>query len=288
MGHTSTDEPPIGRRLYEARWRQGAIFGAPSMQFGCNVLGRDGARDIVTLKPRHVRPREKLVMISHNCDIISKADPYVEALICSIEKNQDYLSNIDRNSPRYFVLDRTTGLVAAAKNRLTIEKEALAHLTPEPWPGDAVLFRRFMRWLGRRYDRPEYPDAYNELVVTPVQRLCARLREQGDPNFRIFNEIVYEVRVSMPSNELPPYEVEFVLMHDRETLTQAEADAIDGVFGAIQSGVDARFAQLDPMPVLLTEEQMSLALYRRTGLLFLEDMSYQGDEVVGLEPRNAG
>src|SRR5579883_617530 len=60
---------------------------------------------------RKAELKEKLILISQDCDIKSDVEPYVEAFLCRAEK-QKFLSKVGPKSARWFVIDFDTGLVA--------------------------------------------------------------------------------------------------------------------------------------------------------------------------------
>jgi hypothetical protein len=91
-------EDDLGHRLHAQGWRQETTFSAPSLYFLSNHLpqqteGKGYGR-------RAVRPNERLVVVSQDCDIVVHQDtePYVEALICMVEENADRARSIDANS----------------------------------------------------------------------------------------------------------------------------------------------------------------------------------------------
>src|SRR5712691_11471393 len=80
-------------------WQQGTVFRAPAISFTWNDLSGIRA-DELAVKHRKTKAGERFVLITQDCDITAseKLEPYVEALLCRIEKNQEFLSKADRNS----------------------------------------------------------------------------------------------------------------------------------------------------------------------------------------------
>src|SRR5262245_33199693 len=116
----------LGAWLLDHGWTQGAVFRAEGAE--CSTLVRQPPEAVkLAAKPRVVRAQELLVVVSQDCDILARPDiePHVEALICKPERRRDYLDSIDRNSPRYFVVDPAEGMVAQACYRVLIAKAAL-------------------------------------------------------------------------------------------------------------------------------------------------------------------
>jgi hypothetical protein len=275
----------LGEALIEAGWRQGSVASAPSICFGWNALSTSDTEQSTSLQTRRVRAREKLVIVSQTCDIKARPsdEPYVEALICTNEKPSEYLDRIDRNSARAFVVNPATGLVAHAKYRVQLAKAVLQELRPEPWPSDETRFQRFVRWLGRRYDRPALPDAVVEAFQWPVEAVLGQLDEHQPAVSAAFSRAVHEVRLSIPASETPPFEIDMTMLIRDRDLSAEEDEALDAVEEAIRAGLDPTQARLGAVD-WKTMEEMSLAQYFASRPLFLEYLTYEGDEEEGAEP----
>ncbi len=91
MASRDTDGRLAGQRLYAAGWRQGSLFLAPGLLFGCNEFAESGGTPTVALRTRQLRAREKLVLVTQDCDIVASSDvePNVEAMICTVETRRD-------------------------------------------------------------------------------------------------------------------------------------------------------------------------------------------------------
>ncbi len=267
------------------KWRQGVLFSAPEITIVWNAFSGENPPRITT-QSRKPRSGEKFVVISQTCDIKAKKDdePYIEALLCTKERNRGYLARIDRNSARKFVISSDIDLVAEAKYRVLLEKDVLDALTPEAWPGTTERFGRFVRWLARRFDRPALPDKMVETFQIPIENILKRI--DGDyPSIGIaFSHAIYEMRVNVPEHEDPPYNLNLLMMCKQDSLSIEEADAIEYVFNTILYSLDSAIIHLDPEKRFLTDEEISLAEHRATRPLFLEYHTYKGEEIEGTEP----
>lgn len=275
-----------GDVLLEAGWRQGTLFSASTLCFSCNVLSLDGeGNERVTKQERLVKSSEKLVLISQDCDIKASVDkePYVEALICKRYK-QKFIDQVSRTSARWFVINSKTGLVAEAKYRISLAKEVLLHLLPEPWQSGSQRLDSFIRWLGRRYDRPAIPDPIVEAFQKPVESSIARLQEETPDVFSAFNRVVHDVRINLPATEIPPFDLQLVLLVDEKGLSEEEANAIDVVTSVVQATLDTNLVHLDPHVRILTEEQISLKEFYATRPMYLDYFTYRGEEIEGATP----
>lgn len=210
MALPSPDDSSYGAALFDLGWRQGALFTAP-VAYSWNSPTASGETE-QGIRP--VKPSERLVVITQDCDIVAPRyiEPCIEALVVQTERNENYLAKIDRNSARQFLVDPREHLVAVARYRVQVAKELLATSRPEPWPGGSERFGRFVRWLARRYDRPALPDALVELLQRPVERALNRLDEQDPAAGRAFTAALSEIRASLPVSDAPPFEVELVFL----------------------------------------------------------------------------
>lgn len=289
MADSGQDEQLLGDRLYSSGWKQGVIFTAPSAAFAHNTPPPNGSSTTLSIEQRAVKAKERLVLVTQDCDITAKTDdePYVEALICDT-KSASFASKIDRNSARYFLIDPATRLVANARYRVVLDKRALVALTPEPWLSSQDRFERFVRWLARRYDRPAIPDEMVKVFQDPIQQALQALDQTSPAVGAAFSRAIHEMRVNLPEHEQPPFELQLVFLIKREGLTDEETDSLFTAFDAIQGELDPKLVTLDPNPRIVTTEEISMAEYFATRPLFLEYLTYKGEEVEGAKPLPRG
>ncbi len=272
--------------MIAAGWRQGSLFEAPSVSFQYNGLAPSGTEGL-TVPRANKEKADKLILITQTCDIKSKLESRVEALVCKLQRNEQFLLNADSNSVRWFLIDPRTGLVAYAVYRLQVDKRVLQQLTPEPWHSGATRFRRFRDWLARRYDRPALPDEMVDHFQKPLEAALKRFAEDQPEMAWTFNQAVREIRVNEPDSENPPFHLRLLMMMRRGTSQdQAEAidRAIDTVMAELSNTLNPRLVILDPQPAKAAEQLISVADYFATRRLFLDYMTYQGEEIQGAEP----
>lgn len=282
MALPGPDDSSFGEALFDLGWRQGALFTAP-VAYSWNSPTETGEPE-QSIRP--VKPSERLVLITQDCDVVAPVsrEPFVEALICQTANSAEYLARIDRNSARQFVIDPERHLVAAARYRVQIAKELLANTRPEPWPSGPERFGRFVRWLARRYDRPALPDALVNYLQQPVSHALGQLHERSPAIGRAFSAAVTEIRVNLPESVDPPFSVELVFLVASRSLTGDDLQAIGAAMSAINDGVDRQFMQLVAQPRILSHEEMSVAEYFATRPLFLDNLTFRGEEVDGARP----
>jgi hypothetical protein len=195
-----------GESLLDRGWQQGALFSAPSACFTWNDLADSGADEPIIQQHRKMRSGEKFIVITQDCDIsaLEQQEPYIEALLCKIYKNREFLSKIGRNSARWFVINFDTGIVAESKYRVQFAKQVLSTLTPEPWPSSPKKLEQFIRWLARRYDRPAIPDAIVKAFQKPLEDVLIRLDKDRPDAGVAFTKAVHEVRINTLASTEPP------------------------------------------------------------------------------------
>lgn len=283
MGTSTDDALPTGKVLYEAGWRQGVVFTATSANFAHNLLPPGGSA--FELRQRLVKAKERLVLISQDCDLVAKDsdEPFVEALICDTVK-PSHAVRIDRNSAREFIIDPESHLAANAKYRISLDKSSLQPLSFSPWPSSRERFERFVIWLARRYDRPAIPDAMHEVFHRPLVEVFEALDVTSPQIAAAFSRAIREVRVNLPESETPPFDLQLVFLLRLESLTEEEANSLSAVMEAIHSKMDSHYVVLAPNPRVVTTEEISMAEYFATRPLFLEYLTYKGDEVHGAPP----
>lgn len=287
MNNISTEQRSLGDDLLDKGWQQGTLFNAPSISFCWNAISPSDSNTSELTQPmtRKVKQGEKLIIITQDCDIKVGEDkePYIEALLCKPYKKK-FLEKVSKTSARWFVVDFDKGLVAEAKYRVQIAKQVLSRLTPETWPNNSYRLDNFIRWLARRYDRPAMPDVMVEVFQKPIENKLALISEECSDTFANFNKVVHEIRVNIPQNEIPPFDLHLVLIVNPEGLSREEADAIDYVIGSIKECLDLRLVHLDEDIRVLTEDEITLREHRATRPMYLDYYTYKGEEPDGAKP----
>lgn len=274
-----TEESHIGQELYRLGWRQGTLFTG----IGLAVVAHE-RRSSGEFHPsaRLVRAQESLILVSQDCDIIAdrQQEPRLEALVCK-RGNERLCWSADRNSARVFLVDPATGLVAQAAYKVIVTKEAVLEVTLQPWPSDEVRRQRFVRWLARRYDQFPLPDKLDDAFRKPLDHVLDTLQDQ---EAAALSGACHEWRINKVTHEEPPFTVHLSLLLDPTGLTALADDAIDMVIDRLRAVLDPTLVTFDQEVRKLTAAQMSLAESYATVPLFLEPMTYEGDEIIGATP----
>ncbi len=99
-----------------------------------------------------------------------------------------------------------------------------------------------------------------------------------------FSKTVHEIRINLPTRENPPFDLQLTLLVDNDGLSSDQADALNIITKTIRTSLDPKEIHLHPEVRILTEERISMAEYYATRPLFLENHTYKGEEIEGLEP----
>ena len=141
-----------------------------------------------------------------------------------------------------------------------------------------------MRWLARRFDRPAIPDKIVETFQLPLENVLNQIDKDYPEIGLAFSHAVYELRVHLPTNEEPPFDVQLIVMIKRTGLSAEEADAIDFVKTNIRNKLDPAIIHFNPEVLIRTDEEIPFAEHRATKPLFLEYLTYKGEEPKGIRP----
>lgn len=258
--------------LLAAGWCQGVMFEAQGTSYDVNI--RSTGDSFQRIQGRAVRSNEQLVLISHACDIKDHEENYVEALICRRhDPTKEILGRWDQNSPQYFMVDTEAAYVANARHRIKISKDTLKSLNHNGCPMDDLRQLRFVEWLTRRYDRPTISDSVYERFHVPVYAALRELEVARSADWRAFNEITNEIRVTMPLEINPPYTIGMVYLTLPE-ITQEQAKAITEVHRVITEAASQNVSVHDA-PAVIELDEVSFGVLRRTQPLIIEYPSWE-------------
>jgi len=74
------------------------------------------------------------------------------------------------------------------------------------------------------------------------------------------------------------------MLAQKDALSEEEAGAIEFVFKEIRSSLDPEIIRLSPENNIRSDEEVSLAEHRATRPLFVEYLTYHGEEIRGAKP----
>lgn len=233
-------------------WLQGALVdrSAISALIRAGHLPSDWFEDDVVL------------VVSHSCDLVSadfEAEPFAEVLRADIiaEVNGNFAHG---KNPREYHVSTVLGgepvaIALRVRNRCYVDRQALLSTEPREVL-DPQLVRGIARWLGKRYWREAFPDAFN----ARVQRVLPKVRRSlGKSGGRLLAGIYLQLSPQGEATEGQPYVIGIIgAMRDPDyTVTelrdacQRTLDRITQLFGSVD-GVDVEESEL------LSEADISL------------------------------
>ena len=148
------EDGTIGKALYDAGWHQGAILGPTLMQ---HLLPQG--------TPTHF---SHAVVIAQDCNIVNDdREDRIEVMLGYDSDEQKGTNGFAQGrNPRLYRTGTTESSLRIwdVRERFTISKSTLSSVV-----GNAVCDDRLMdteihdirKWIGRRYTRPAFPDAFN-------------------------------------------------------------------------------------------------------------------------------
>lgn len=267
-----------GEELLSRGWTQGSLFQCPDLVFfESSRVPKEKASSFIP-KNRAPKSVERFVLISQDCDIQARPsdEPYVEALFCVV-RPEDAAKPVGRNSSRWFDADRSGRFVVGAQRRLVFPKKILLDIEPKPWPGTEDDLTAFVRWLGRRYTRPAFPNKMVTLFQNKVQDVLLTLKTEQPDVFAAFNSTVHEFRVTfLTYTEEPPFHLALTIFIHRDTSEEGLA-AVQKVTANISAMVDPEAVQLAQIRTL-TYDDVSVDDYFHSQPLPMDEYTFAGDD----------
>lgn len=167
-------------------------------------------------------------------------------------------------------------LLIDATRRFSIEKAVLSEHRPDNPPLSEDRERRLRRFLSRRGGRPALHDDVVRYVVSPIQKGLADRRK-----YRRALEPIRSLRVEHLDGP-SPYTVRLIGLLGREP-TPEEDDALDELANAIDEWLRKGPACLEDWAII-PEDDIALGAYRATDEVYLDQYTYRGENIVGVEP----
>lgn len=195
----------LGRRIREARWRQGSLVGP--REAGALIDASLDHCDVVC------DDRTWLVLLTQDCDLVRGEDlePFVELIAAREIESPEPLRQHARGSRDLHVPFRrgeSEGWLACSiHDRFRIRKAALLDLAApcEAWLTEDGA-RDVRRWVARRYTRQAFPDAFEKRLGSTSGRVKQLLKSAG-------GKLISTIYVQTSSQELSEedYEIDVIL-----------------------------------------------------------------------------
>jgi hypothetical protein len=182
-------------------WHQGAIFTADSTQ--------------EILADEYAGIDARLILAAHDCDLAHRGtqEPFVDVFVATRIKHLSSTESKARNARRLHIPmavgDKAENYEIKVWSRRAIPRETLNQHSPAT---DARLHENlavFRSWLGKRYDRAAWPDAFNARLGPDAHKTIRQLLAKAEQCFReiflsiepddieLAVDLPYTVRVAM-------------------------------------------------------------------------------------------
>lgn len=162
--------------------------------------------------PPEVRPETKLIIVSHDCDIVQdgKAEPFIELIVAHPVTAAGKDSRLFRGkNPRKLQIyiqegDAKNLYELIAHERFTTPRQHLYGREPQPGVslggGDVTVLGK---WLSRRYKRYSFPTAFNNRIPSKNWNKLQKVLEREGDDVRLF--VAFNAFEELPNDK--PYEV---------------------------------------------------------------------------------
>jgi hypothetical protein len=235
-------------------WYQGAVFSA------------DSTREILAESYPGVDAR--LVLATHDCDLVHPGtqEPFIDVFVAVPVKHLSSTESKARNARRLHIPIIIQGEPKNYELKVWSRRTLPRHILNSHIPAADAELRESLpilrSWLGKRYDRAAWPDAFNERLGSHSHK---KLRELLGPSEHCFREIFlsiepadselkidegpYVVRVALIMSEADTGRPEFVAGAQRckDALTQflKLCSGIEVELVEVMSDTDFTWADLD-------------------------------------------
>lgn len=254
-----------------SRWQQGSVVPADLLR----KLRADGH------VPTSWVEQDIAVVITHSCDLQNHhaaSEPTVELLrgqvIPVLEGNFAHAKNPRTMDIEWRDGTANTRLRFQIVDRIVVPRESVLGSPPPMKALPDLLTKQIARWVGKRYWRQAFPDAFNERVRPVQSALRTSLRKAG-----VWVSGIY---VAVETSELPsniPYSVDLVATMRREDFEIAtKRDAVQGAIDQFAAILDSADGIEMNETTLVSEAQISLDDLRILMRWDYDDLSVRGAE----------
>ncbi len=166
----------VSKSIRSSGWKQGSLIGLSDVVSLINAA--------VDRIPTSVGDKDEigLIVISQDCDLVQELvkEPYVELIVCkkATKPKPQYLYG---RNPRILEIgisesdDEMSIHQVSVHDRFRVEKSLFKHRAPDTTRSLQDKQRKILcGWIGKRYTRPAFPDAFNQRLI-PVEKNLEKL-----------------------------------------------------------------------------------------------------------------
>ncbi|PLC10760.1 hypothetical protein AUQ48_17060 [Kocuria flava] len=241
-------------------WTQGSFLGADAAR----DLGLDG--DSI----------DGWLVASHPCDIVARSldnEPFVDVVPVRLidALNGTYAFGANPRKLHVAVVERA--YEADLIGRRTLRRELLGNVTPAG-NLDKRSARTFAQWLGSRYSRPFFPDAFNDRRQPSSKRVNAILKRRGSSFSGVYIDVA---DAELGDDEVYVVTLLFTILPEVVADTSAWADANEAADEIVALWNDEKGINVDKHFVE-SEDDVPISMLRTYTRLDFDSYTIRGDE----------
>lgn len=262
-------------------WRQGHVLDADATK----VLGLSNSKDAAATT---------VIVVSHDCDLANddlNVEPNVEVIVGRLVASPADGNFTWGKSPRtlHITMERdgvpvTVELVST--NKQQVSKQDLAQVDPEmAFSLDGKGLGVLRSWLGARYNRSAFPDAFVKRMETT--KLDEKLAKALKPHGELISFVNFDIDSgkNIERQENDPYELSIVLVYppgDDPDVAAEEADkAAEAIKKICEERLKAKTDIVLKRCIAISEDDIPISQARVLMQWSLEYMTHKADDHPG-------
>lgn len=262
----------------DTRWRQGDhICHDDAMALGIQGCSEPGSQAII---------------ISHDCDLASDYEPYVEVIVGQAIEKIDGLYTGAKNPRRLHIsLESLDGTISSMPvelqhaNRQAVEKSSFNAIeeSRSSFVLSAKEKRCLKQWLASRYARPAFPNSFQNRIHTVAKKIERIIKPSASDLIGLFVDLGLDKHIELEEGQ--PYALSIVIVFDSMEGGPRARENAEAVSHKLESlfhdtfGVpeDAVAIALESCKAI-SDDKMTLADVRRMDQWRLEHISLRSED----------
>lgn len=240
-------------------WRQGVLLPTDFSDLQLKTLNLQ--------KP--VSAEDLLIIVSQDCDLVHPSfeeEPFFEILVARrIDEAQKDANKFHGKHPRRLQFDyQRSGIITSYEawipEKLNLDRRLLTRALTEYVSLDPALLSVLRIWLGKRYNRPAFPSAFNDRVVPAQAKLTERLKKKG----HLITAVLIDIDTMRELTADHPYTISLYLLMRNVDYEKEECrrDALAVLAAAKEAFLKCKGIELENAQIT-TEEDLKVSDMRR-------------------------
>jgi hypothetical protein len=220
------------------------------------------------------------VVVSQACDIVAKAEPYVEVAPAHSAVNKDLFNQAKKgNSSRIFLVKENPSnimesVIADATRRGFIKKDSLLGRTwTDPFESNEARRMKFGLWFGDRYKRPGLPSDQIAVIQKPLADTLQELLKKGNSEIVALFGRIDELRFDLTVPKPWIVSILAISADGQSPLTIEEVATVNDWISKTITGADKEKQVASIKIIHRVSSQVSIRDYRKSSHLALDHYS---------------